>query len=76
MNTAEIKLDLFRRIDQLHGRKLEKVYQYIMNFLRSDNVRNGKSGLLKLSGSMQPADAEEMLKIIQEGCEYIDENEW
>jgi len=36
MNTAEIKLDLFRRIDGLESSKLEKVYEKIIGLLGVD----------------------------------------
>ena len=35
MNTAEIKLNLFREIDNLKDEELEKVYQKIIDFLGS-----------------------------------------
>jgi len=33
MNAAEIKLDLFRRIDSLEESELEKVYKILLNLL-------------------------------------------
>ncbi len=33
MNAAEIKLDLFRRIDRLKESELEKVYKILLNLL-------------------------------------------
>lgn len=36
MNTAEIKLDLFRRIDGIESSKLEKVYEKIISLLGAD----------------------------------------
>lgn len=35
MSTAEIKLDLFRKIDALDSKNLEKVYGYLLNFINS-----------------------------------------
>jgi|GEM_PF-1049480 len=36
MNAAEIKLDLFRRLDSLDKSKLEKVYNKIINLINTD----------------------------------------
>lgn len=35
MNSAEIKLDLFRRIDSLKGTELEKVYRKFISLLNT-----------------------------------------
>lgn len=35
MSTAELKLDIFRKIDGLDNESLEKVYGYLMNFINS-----------------------------------------
>lgn len=37
MNTAEIKIDLFRKIDSLKGKRLEEAYGMLLNYI------NGKS---------------------------------
>ena len=36
MNAAELKLDLFRRLDKLDNKKLEKVYNKIINLINAD----------------------------------------
>jgi hypothetical protein len=76
MNAAETKLELYRTINGLHGEELKKVYDYMINFLKFNSINDGKAGLLKLSGSMEAKEADEMLKTIEEGCENIDYNEW
>jgi predicted transcriptional regulator len=38
MNTAEIKLELFRRIDSLKGKALEDAYQHMLSFLNKSDV--------------------------------------
>lgn len=47
MNVAEIKLDLFRRIDGLESSKLEKVYAKIINLLGPEQKENKLSPELK-----------------------------
>jgi hypothetical protein len=36
MDTSELKLRIFREIDSLEQGKLQEVYGYLQNFLRSD----------------------------------------
>ena len=76
MNAAEIKLDLFRKIDALNDKKLNQVYEYMLSFFKSKPKKDGKAGLIKLSGSMSAHEAKEMLKTIEDDCEKIDYNEW
>ena len=40
MNDAEIKLELFRKIDMLEESELEEVYGILLNFLNSKNDYN------------------------------------
>jgi hypothetical protein len=76
MNAAEIKLDLFRKIDALKGEKLKEAYDYMFDFFKSHPKKDGKTGLLELSGTMDEKEADEMLNAIEEGCGNIDHNEW
>jgi|SRR5690554_6819711 len=39
MNAAEIKLDLFRRLDNLDNQRLEKVYTKIINLINTEDPR-------------------------------------
>jgi predicted transcriptional regulator len=39
MNTAEIKLDLFRRLDSLDGKRLERIYEKIISLIASDSPK-------------------------------------
>ena len=46
MNTAEIKLELFRRIDSLKGKQLEEAYHYLLSFLNKPGINPElKSGI-------------------------------
>lgn len=36
MNTAEIKLDLFRKLDGLSGEKLQEAYGLLLNFINQN----------------------------------------
>jgi len=35
MNAAEIKIDIFRRLDSLKGNRLEEAYGMLLNFINS-----------------------------------------
>ncbi|HKL72530.1 MAG TPA: hypothetical protein VJ855_07745 [Marinilabiliaceae bacterium] len=37
MNVSEIKLDLFRRLDNMDNKSLEKVYDKIVNLINTDS---------------------------------------
>lgn len=54
MNSAEIKLDLFRKIDNLDNRKLEKIYNSLIGLLNS--ASSGETSLsLELKGALDEA---------------------
>lgn len=42
MNAAEIKLDLFRRLDSLDGSRLEKVYEKIISLIAAESPRRNE----------------------------------
>lgn len=38
MNAAEIKLDLFRKLDNLKGEKLQEAYGLLLNFINQNST--------------------------------------
>jgi len=38
MNTAEIKMDLFRKIDSLKGRNLQEAYGLLLNYISGNHA--------------------------------------
>jgi hypothetical protein len=48
MNTAELKLELFRKLDTLEKSKLEQVYGILMNFFSKDNDLTEWNNLSKI----------------------------
>ncbi len=40
MNASEIKIDLFRKLDSLKGKRLEEAYGMLINFITSRNEIN------------------------------------
>ncbi len=64
MNTAEIKIDLFRKLDSLKGNRLEEAYGVLLNFINSRNEIDEWQNL-----SMEQQNA------IQLGIEQLDRGE-
>lgn len=64
MNTAEMKIDLFRKLDSLKGNRLEEAYGVLLNFI---NSRNEIDEWQNLSSEQQNA--------IQLGIEQLDRGE-
>lgn len=64
MNTAELKLKLFREIDTLEKSKLEQVYGILLNFMNKNNDEDDwnslskaqKKGLLDALNEMSTSD--------------------
>lgn len=64
MNTAELKLNLFREIDALEKSKLEQVYGILLNFMNKNNDEDDwnslsnaqKNGLLDAVNEMSTSD--------------------
>lgn len=74
MTSQAISSEIIKKLDLLGLNEQNKVLKYIKSLINSK--RDGKSGLLKLAGSLSKEDAEEMIKAIEDGCENIDYNEW
>lgn len=64
MNTAEIKIELFRKLDSLKDNRLEEAYGVLLNFI---NSRNEIDEWQNLSTEQQDA--------IQLGIEQLDKGE-
>jgi predicted transcriptional regulator len=53
MSSAELKMDLFRKLDALEGSRLKEVYGILINFINSENndwdelSEAQKNGILK-----------------------------
>ncbi len=64
MNAAEIKMDLFRKLDSLKGNRLEEAYGMLMNYI------NGKSELDDWQNLTQ-----EQQSAIKHGIDQLDNDE-
>ncbi|WP_121665607.1 hypothetical protein [Mesonia aquimarina] len=64
MNSAEIKIDLFRKLDSLKGNRLEEAYGIVLNYI------NGKNELDDWKNLTQ-----EQQNAIKLGIEQLDKGE-
>ncbi|MEM9391706.1 MAG: hypothetical protein AAGA02_14610 [Bacteroidota bacterium] len=55
---------------------IKKIHQIESLLLPADTLAERKVMLTKLSGAWNKEEAAEMKKVIKEGCERVDENEW
>jgi len=47
MNSAEIKIDLFRKLDSLKGNRLEEAYGMLLNYINGKNELDDWQSLTK-----------------------------
>ncbi|MDO6759268.1 hypothetical protein Q4566_03580 [Tamlana sp. 2_MG-2023] len=64
MNSAEIKIDLFRKLDSLKGNRLEEAYGILLNYINGSNDLNDWQNLTL-----------EQKKAIEIGIEQLDNQE-
>ena len=67
---------LLAQLEVLPPVRQEQVLAYARDLATKPVVGTPGRDLRPLAGIMSDEDAEEMLKIIEEGCERIDPNEW
>ena len=66
-----------RIIEAFNGLKdMKKIHQIESLLLPTTPLEECEAMLAKLSGAWHKEEVDEMKKIIEEGCERIDENEW
>jgi hypothetical protein len=53
-----------------------EVVAYVESLAAREEASRNKAQLLSLAGCMSREDADEMLRIIEEGCGQVDDNEW
>jgi len=64
-------------VDKLPEKAREELYRYLKYLEYRESLEtNTKSGWAALGGAIGKEEADELKKIIAEGCENIDENEW
>ena len=77
MQQMTVKQQIDRELEVLPVDMQRKVLDYIAH-LTGSGIPPGVPGkkLIKFAGTLSEEDAEELIQIIQEGCEKIDYNEW
>ncbi len=74
MNIEARKLRIMKAFKAL--KDVKKIHQIESLLLPADALAERKAMLTKLSGAWDKEEVAEMKKVIEEGCERIDENEW
>jgi hypothetical protein len=67
--------DIFEELRTLPPERLEKVADYVHR-LHSASREERKALLRRSAGSLSHEEADELTRIIEEGCEQIDERDW
>ncbi len=73
MADISIKNELIDRIDQLSPELLRSLLDFAITLVHHGS--EGKS-LLRFEGTITAEDLEVMRKVIEEGCEKVDNGEW
>jgi hypothetical protein len=66
---------IFEELKTLPPRSLARAADYIHR-LHSDSRMERKAALRRTAGSLTNEEADELARIIEEGCEQIDERDW
>jgi hypothetical protein len=77
MQQITVRQQINKRLEILPVNLQKKVLSYITR-LSDSGIPHGIPGkkLVRLAGGLDKEDADELLQIIEEGCERIDYNEW
>ena len=67
--------DIFEELKTLPPEGLERVADYIHR-LHSASQQERKALLRRTAGSLSHEEADELARIIEEGCEQVDERDW
>ena len=74
MNLEARKLRIIEAFSSMSD--IGKINQIESLVLPKPTLEEKKSMLIKLSGAWTKEEAEDMKKVIEEGCEKVDEDEW
>jgi hypothetical protein len=76
MINAEIKKEIIKDLNNLPIELQKKVKEFTHTLLNTKSKGVQGRDLLKFSGIIDDNNAEELRKIIDEGCATVDHNEW
>lgn len=74
MTNSVLSSEIIRNLSYLKRDEQNRVLAYIKSLI--NKKKGGKAGLLSLAGSFTVEETLEMTKVIEEGCENINYNEW
>lgn len=76
MNETAIKLQIAKRLEKLPIKLQKKVLDFTEALVSSTQKGVKGKHLLKFSGMITEADADNMIQAIEENCEKVDVNGW
>lgn len=76
MSSDPTTREISRLLKHLPPADLQKILAYARELEKGAVTPQDRGGAHPLRGALDPADAEEMKRIIEEGCESIDESTW
>ena len=76
MIDTSLRDELLREMEQLSPSLQRRVLDYARAMVESTPQGTPGHELLEFAGIMTPAEADEFLRVIEEGCERVDPNDW
>lgn len=72
----QVEQELRRQLDQLSVDKQKRVVEFARRLAAEEETPATGSGLLRFAGSIPTDDLAAMAKVIEEGCEQTNPDEW
>jgi hypothetical protein len=72
----QIEQELRRQLDQLSEDNQRRVMEFARQLASEERTGAEGRGLLKFAGGISPDDLAAMAKVIEEGCERTNPDEW
>ncbi len=76
MLDSSLQAELVKEMEQLSPSLQRRVLDYARAMAESTPQGTPGKELLEFAGIMTPAEADEFLRGIEEGCEQVDPNDW
>ena len=74
MTTAALNKEIMKYLSSLGKSQQEKALIFLKSLVQ--NKKASSSQLLSFAGAIPASDLKQMEKVINQGCEHIDEHEW
>ncbi len=74
MTTVALNKEIMKYLSSLGKSQQEKALVFLKSLVQ--NKKESSSQLLAFAGAIPASDLKQMEKVINQGCEHIDEHEW